>query len=71
MGAEAIRELLRGIDLEAEAKSLRDIIASDESQKQKREKAIKRLEIVDAFLKGNNDPANMRRSRRWDPRRSR
>ena len=59
MGAEAIRELLRGIDLEAEAKSLRDIIASDESQKQKREKAIKRLEIVDAFLKGNNDPANM------------
>ena len=59
MGAEAIRELLRGIDLEAEAKMLREVIASDESQKQKREKAIKRLEIVDAFLKGDNDPANM------------
>ena len=29
------------------------------AQKQKREKAIKRLEIVDAFLKGGNDPANM------------
>ena len=28
-------------------------------RKQKREKAIKRLEIVDAFLKGGNDPANM------------
>ncbi|HJB54496.1 MAG TPA: DNA-directed RNA polymerase subunit beta', partial [Candidatus Olsenella avistercoris] len=59
MGAEAVRELLRGIDLEAEAKELRQIIASDTAQKQKREKAIKRLEIVDAFLKGGNDPANM------------
>ena len=59
MGAEAVRELLRGIDLEKEAKELRAIIASDDSQKQKREKAIKRLEIVDAFLKGGNDPANM------------
>ena len=59
MGAEAVRELLRGIDLEADAKKLREIIASDDAQKQKREKAIKRLEIVDAFLKGSNDPANM------------
>ena len=59
MGAEAVRDLLRGIDLEAEAKSLREVIASDTAQKQKREKAIKRLEIVDAFLKGGNDPANM------------
>ena len=59
MGAEAVRELLRGIDLESEAQTLRQIIASDDAQKQKREKAIKRLEIVDAFLKGGNDPANM------------
>ena len=59
MGAEAVRDLLRGIDLEKEAKELRAVIASDSSQKQKREKAIKRLEIVDAFLKGGNDPANM------------
>ena len=59
MGAEAVRELLRGIDLEAEAKELREVIASETAQKQKREKAIKRLEIVDAFLKGGNDPANM------------
>ena len=59
MGAEAVRELLRGIDLEADAKKLREIIASDDAQKQTREKAIKRLEIVDAFLKGGNDPANM------------
>ena len=59
MGAEAVRELLRGVDLEKEAEELRAIIVSDDSQKQKREKAIKRLEIVDAFLKGGNDPANM------------
>ena len=29
------------------------------AQKQKKEKAVKRLEVVDAFLKGDNDPANM------------
>ena len=59
MGAEAVRELLRSVDLESEAESLRAIIASGDSQKQKREKAVKRLEIVDAFLKGGNDPADM------------
>ena len=59
MGAEAIRELLRGIDLGDEADRLRAIVASDDAQKQKKERAVKRLEIVDAFLKGGNDPANM------------
>ena len=59
MGAEAVRELLRGVDLESEAENLRAIIANEDSQKQKREKAVKRLEIVDAFLKGGNDPADM------------
>ena len=59
MGAEAVRELLRAIDLEKTAAELRAIIADDKGQKQKREKAVKRLEIVDAFLEGHNDPANM------------
>ena len=59
MGAEAIRDLLRGIDLGEEAERLRSIVASDDAQKQKKERAVKRLEIVDAFLKGGNDPANM------------
>ncbi len=59
MGAEAVRDLLRGVDLGAEAEELRAIVASEESQKQKKEKAVKRLEVVDAFLKGGNDPANM------------
>ena len=59
MGAEAVRDLLRGVDLGAEAEELRAIVASEDSQKQRREKAVKRLEVVDAFLKGDNDPANM------------
>ena len=59
MGAEAVRDLLRNVDLAAEAEELRAIVASDEAQKQKKERAVKRLEIVDAFLKGGNDPANM------------
>ena len=59
MGAEAIRDLLDAIDLPQEAATLKAIIADEDSQKQKREKAVKRLEVVDAFLKGGNDPANM------------
>ena len=59
MGAEAVRDLLAAIDLPAESKRLKAIIADVDGQKQKREKAVKRLEVVDAFLKGHNDPANM------------
>ncbi len=59
MGAEAVRDLLRAIDLPKEAEELRAIVVNDDSQKQRRERAVKRLEIVDAFLKGGNDPANM------------
>ena len=59
MGAEAVRDLLASIDLPQEAATLKAIIADEDSQKQKREKAVKRLEVVDAFLKGGNNPANM------------
>ena len=59
MGAEAVRDLLADIDLESESERLKAIIADEDGQKQKREKAVKRLEVVDAFLKGHNDPANM------------
>ena len=59
MGAEAIRDLLRQVDLEEESKNLRSIIADPKSQKQKRERAVKRLEIVDAFIEGHNNPADM------------
>ena len=59
MGAEAVRDLLEAIDLPSEAEKLKAIIADEGSQKQKREKAVKRLEVVDAFIKGGNSPANM------------
>ena len=59
MGAEAVRDLLDAIDLEKASEELRAIIADDKGQKQRREKAVKRLEIVDAFLEGHNNPANM------------
>ena len=59
MGAEAVRDLLSAIDLEKTASELRAIIANDKGQKQRREKAVKRLEVVDAFIEGHNDPTNM------------
>jgi DNA-directed RNA polymerase subunit beta' len=54
MGAEAIRDLIRQVDLEAEAEELRRII--EESRGQRRQKAIKRLKVVDAFRTSGNDP---------------
>jgi DNA-directed RNA polymerase subunit beta' len=54
MGAEAIRELLRDLDLDAEAKSLRETIRSSKGQKQQR--AIKRLKVVNAFITSENKP---------------
>ncbi len=59
MGAEAVRDLLRKVNLDEEVEKLREIVADEKTQKQRREKAIKRLEVVDAFLKGGNDPSNM------------
>src|SRR6185312_13097978 len=54
MGAEAIRELLRDLDLDAEAASLRETIKTSKGQKQQR--AIKRLKVVNAFIKSENKP---------------
>ena len=54
MGAEAIRDLLRDLDLDAEAASLRETIATSKGQKQQR--AIKRLKVVNAFIKSENKP---------------
>ncbi|MCK4956124.1 MAG: DNA-directed RNA polymerase subunit beta', partial [Candidatus Cloacimonetes bacterium] len=58
MGAQAIKALLEEINLEDEAMNLRTIIKM-ETSKQKKQKAIKRLKIVDAFRKSANDPAWM------------
>ena len=57
MGAEAVRDLLEAIDLEETAKELSEIIENGKGQK--RAKAIKRLKVVDAFLKSSNKPSDM------------
>jgi DNA-directed RNA polymerase subunit beta' len=54
MGAESIRDLLRDLDLDAEANFLRDTIKTSKGQKQQR--AIKRLKVVNAFIKSPNRP---------------
>ena len=54
MGAEAVRELLKEIDLEALSKELKEKLA--ESSGQKKVKIIKRLEVVEAFRKSGNRP---------------
>ena len=54
MGAEAIRDLLRDLDLNAEGASLRETIATSKGQKQSR--AIKRLKVVSAFITSENKP---------------
>ena len=54
MGAEAVRELLTHIDLESMAAELRSAIQN--STGQKRLRAVKRLEVVEAFRKSNNKP---------------
>jgi len=54
MGAEAIRELLEQVDLEAEVEDLNDTIENGKGQKL--QKALKRLKVVDAFLRSKNEP---------------
>jgi DNA-directed RNA polymerase subunit beta' len=54
MGAEAIRDLLRDLDLAAEAAALRETIRTAKGQKQQR--AIKRLKVGSAFITSENKP---------------
>ena len=53
-GAEAVRELLKRVDLEAEAAELRETIHTAKGQRQAR--AVKRLKVVSAFLRSGNHP---------------
>ncbi len=57
MGGEAVKKLLQDIDLEALSKSLRADLQN--SSGQKRVRAVKRLEMVEAFRKSGNDPSWM------------
>ena len=54
MGAEAVLELLKAIDLEKDSKELKEELATATGQK--RAKIIKRLEVVEAFRKSGNKP---------------
>ncbi len=54
MGAEAIKELLAEVDLEALAQELREELNG--SSGQKRAKALKRLEVIEAFRTSGNKP---------------
>ena len=54
MGAEAIKELLKKIDLDKEAADLR--LQLKEATGQKKVRIIRRLEVVEAFRKSGNKP---------------
>lgn len=54
MGAEAIKELLEAIDLDASSKELR--VDLKESTGQKKLRTVRRLEVVEAFRKSGNKP---------------
>ncbi len=57
IGAEAVRELLSRIDLQAEMYRLRE--ESKSSSGQRKQKAIKRLKVVEDFRKSNASPTWM------------
>nr|ALG63575.1 RNA polymerase beta' subunit [Guillardia theta] len=57
IGAEAIQKLLKDVDLEVEAESLREDVLSTKGSK--RDKAIKRLRVIDNFIATRSDPAWM------------
>ncbi|MEH7235962.1 DNA-directed RNA polymerase subunit beta' [Bacillus sp. JJ1562] len=57
MGAEAIKKLLLDIDLEKEVDGLKEELKT--SQGQRRTRAIKRLEVLEAFRNSGNEPSWM------------
>jgi DNA-directed RNA polymerase subunit beta' len=57
MGAEAIKKLLQDIDLQKEVGSLKEELKT--AQGQRRTRAIKRLEVLEAFRNSGNEPSWM------------
>jgi DNA-directed RNA polymerase subunit beta' len=57
IGAEAIQKLLKDIDLEIEAESLREEVLYNKGTK--KDKAIKRLRVIDNFIATRSDPTWM------------
>ena len=57
MGAEAIEELLKEVDLEKEVADIKkEIDEIKDTTSQKRIRLIKRLDVLDAFLESGNRP---------------
>ena len=54
MGAEAIQDLLKQVDLKAEITALKEELKTATGQK--RVKAVRRLDVLDAFYKSGNKP---------------
>ena len=57
MGAEAIRQLLKDINVKEEYEKMREVV--EKSSGQKKLRAIKRLDILDAFMKSGAEPSWM------------
>jgi len=57
IGAEAVKKLLKDIDLEKESKELRLLIPS--AKNPEREKLVKRLRVIDQFIASGSDPSWM------------
>src|SRR4051794_25384196 len=57
MGAEAVRDLLEQVDLDAEREDLEEQVKTSKGQKQSR--AVKRLKVVSAFINSDNKPEHM------------
>jgi len=57
MGAEAVKDLIVRLDLDAEVASLRQDV--DAKSQQRRQRAMKRLKVVTPFADGKNDPKDM------------
>jgi DNA-directed RNA polymerase subunit beta' len=58
MGAEAIRDLLRGLDIDELAVSLRAQVKVETSVQRKKD-TLKRLRVIEAFRQSENDPSWM------------
>ncbi|MBM7704973.1 DNA-directed RNA polymerase subunit beta' [Metabacillus iocasae] len=54
MGAEAVKKILQDIDLDKEVDSLKEELKT--AQGQRRTRAIKRLEVLEAFRNSGNEP---------------
>ncbi|MFV2000943.1 MAG: DNA-directed RNA polymerase subunit beta' [Acidimicrobiia bacterium] len=57
MGAEFVKDLITRMDLQAEVEKLREDL--DANSQQRRQRAMKRLKVVQPFADGKNDPTGL------------